>query len=189
MTNRIENGVFEYKSAASLFGLPIVHVNMGGMADGRPRPGVARGWIAIGGIAHGVVAGVGGVATGCIALGGLSFGAVALGGLAVAGLAVGGLAAGWWAIGGLAAGWYAIGGLALGWKAAIGGAAFANDFAIGGAASAAHANDQAAKEFFATTRFFSAGRAAMKQSQWALILLLLPIILPWLRRRQEGKGY
>ncbi len=178
----------EYKSKSSLMGLPLIHVNLGAMEDGRPRVGVARGWIAIGTVAHGVIAGVGGAATGCVAAGGVAFGAVALGGLAIAALAIGGVALGWWAVGGLAAGWYAIGGLALGWKAALGGAAFANDFSLGGAASAVHANDQAAKEFFASTPFFSEGRNAMRHSQWVLILLLLPAVLPWLKAKSRSEA-
>ncbi len=181
----------EYRSAASLLGLPLVHVNFGGRVDGNPRASVARGWIAVGGIANGVLIGLGGIATGAIAIGGVSLGGLALGGLAVAGLAIGGGAIGWYAAGGLAIGWFAIGGLALGWKAALGGAAFANGFALGGAAAAAHANDAAAKEFFSHAQFFSAGRAAMQKSQWALLLLLLPLLLPWLTRRIQERpdGY
>lgn len=178
----------EYKSPSSLLGLPLIHVNFGAMEDGRPRAGVARGWIAIGGVAHGVLAAVGGVATGGLALGGLSVGIVGLGGLAAAALAIGGVALGYWAIGGLAAGYYALGGLALGWKAALGGAAFANEFALGGAASAAHANDEAARAFFAQKPFFTIGRAAMAQSQWLLVLVALPLLLPWLKRQNPNNG-
>ena len=113
----------DYKSKATLFGLPVLHVTSGlNPETGRVR--VSRGIIAIGGIAQGVVA-CGGVAMGGIAFGGLSLGIFAYGGLAIGLLALGGLALGLLgalgggaaapiAVGGLAAGVFAKGGLALG---------------------------------------------------------------------------
>ena len=78
----------DYRSKATLFGLPLLHVTSGlDPATGRQR--VAKGLIAIGGIAKGVVA-IGGVAMGGFAFGGLAVGVFAYGGLALGLLAFGG---------------------------------------------------------------------------------------------------
>ena len=82
----------EYKSKATLFGLPLVHVATGlDPVTGKRR--TAKGIIALGNIARGVVA-IGGVAMGVVALGGLGLGLVAFSGLAIGVIAVGGLAVG-----------------------------------------------------------------------------------------------
>ena len=105
----------EYRSKKMLFGLPLVHIVWGPAFNpftGRMR--IAKGIIAIGGIAVGVLA-MGGLAFGVIALGGLAIGLAALGGAALGVmLAIGGLAVGFVALGGAAIGYYAIGGGALG---------------------------------------------------------------------------
>jgi hypothetical protein len=106
----------EYKSKTQLFGLPLVHIVYGpafNPATGKLR--VAKGIIAIGGIAIGVLA-IGGAAIGVFALGGLALGLLAaMGGAAIgAGLSVGGFAIGSAAIGGFAIGYYALGGGAFG---------------------------------------------------------------------------
>lgn len=119
---------YEYKSKRTVFGIPLLHVNMGW-----GRPYVARGIIAIGDVSIGLIS------LGVLAVGGLCFGALALGLFAFAGLAAGllafgGIAVGILAGGGVAVGVLAFGGLAIG-KYAAGGAAFASDIAVGGAAS------------------------------------------------------
>jgi hypothetical protein len=109
----------EYRSEATLFGLPLVHVATGiDPQTGRKR--VAKGILAVGDVAVGVFAlggvafgGVtfGGVALGLVSLGGLALGLLlALGGAAVGGVAVGGGAVGLVAVGGGAFGYYALGG-------------------------------------------------------------------------------
>ena len=113
---------FEYRSAATLFGLPLVHINVAGRR-GLSTMRTARGILAIGDLAIGVVA-VGGVALGGLAMGGMAVGAIgfaglaagllALGGVAVGGFALGGCAIGAVAVGGFAAGWFAVGGEAVG---------------------------------------------------------------------------
>ena len=120
---------YEYKSKRTLFGLPLVHINMGfGLR-------VAKGIIAIGDISIGVLS-IGGLALGLISFGGLAFGlllvlagigvgAVALGGLVVGVLATGGLALGWFTFGGIACGVYSAGGVAIASKIAVGGVASA----------------------------------------------------------------
>lgn len=111
---------YEFKSALSLFGLPLVHIAQGiDPQTGRPR--VARGILAIGNVAFGVVA-----------IGGVAFGGLALGGMAVGVLALGGMAAGFAALGGMSfAVWLALGGLAISAQYAIGGLALA-PHALGG---------------------------------------------------------
>lgn len=114
---------YEYVSKRSLWGLPLLHVNLG---IGLRR---AKGIIAIGNIATGVVA-LGGVATGALSIGALSLGILASGGVAAGGIAVGGLAVGLMALGGLAIGIVALGGLSIGVYAA-GGASFAAKVGVG----------------------------------------------------------
>ncbi|WP_411676046.1 helix-turn-helix domain-containing protein [Caproicibacter sp.] len=123
------NRHYEYKSTRKLFGLPLVHVNLGrGLYT-------ARGIVAVGNIAFGAVS-VGGISVGILALGGLAFGMLAVAGFS-AGLllAIGGVAVGTVAVGGCAVGILSVGGLAVG-KYALGGCALASDIAVGGYASA-----------------------------------------------------
>jgi hypothetical protein len=116
----------EYRSKATLLGLPIVHIAMSSVVDGRFRRGVATGWIAIGDVAFGILFASGGLAVGGISLGGLAIGVLPIGGLALGALAVGGVALGIVAIGGAAFAWYA----------AVGGLAVAHTYAAGGVAIA-----------------------------------------------------
>jgi hypothetical protein len=116
----------EYRSSATLFGLPIVHIAMSSVVNGQFRRGVATGWIAIGDVAFGIL----------FASGGLAIGGISLGGLAVGVLPIGGLALGALAFGGVALGIVAIGGAAVAWHAAIGGLAVAAHYAAGGLAIA-----------------------------------------------------
>lgn len=116
---------YEYKSKRTVFGMPLLHVNVGW-----GRPYVAKGIFAVGGIAVGVVS-LGGIAFGVFAFGALALGLLSFAGIAVGLLACGGMAAGGAALGGAAVGIFAFGGLAAG-KYAVGGAAFASDIAVGG---------------------------------------------------------
>ena len=166
-----------YRSEATFLGLPLVDINLGAPTppEGGKLPGsstpdggrrVARGWIAIGDDARGILLAIGSTARGLVALGGRAFGAVSFGGMALGLVAfggigmgvlgIGGLGAGVYAFGGGAVGWRSAGGLAIGWdiacgggafayRAAIGGAAVALDYAVGGEARARHANDEAAR--------------------------------------------
>jgi hypothetical protein len=108
---------FEYRSKASVFSLPLLHVNFAGRRpDGARSLARATGLVAIGNVAVGVVA-CGRVAVGGLALGALvGFGPLALGGaVAAGGMALGGgVAAGYHAFGGAAAGYAAVGGVAVG---------------------------------------------------------------------------
>jgi len=109
---------YEYKSKTTIYGLPLVHINLGRGAK------VAKGVIAIGNIA------IGGLAIGLFSLGILSIGIISLAILALGSIAVGGMA-----LGGIAIGIIGIGGLAIG-QYSIGGCAIAKDIALGGYAKA-----------------------------------------------------
>lgn len=119
---------YEYKSKATLFGLPLVHINIGfGLYK-------AKGVFAFGNIAAGLVS-MGAVSAGLLSFGLFAAGLVALGLLAAGGIAAGAFAAGILAVGGIAAGYIAIGGMAFG-AYSIGGLAMASNVAMGGYASA-----------------------------------------------------
>ena len=121
---------YEYKSRRTLFGLPLVHINIGRWIPGQKHcraKGVvaignfASGFLALGGIASGIFS-VGGISAGLFSLGGLAVGLLlAAGGFSVGTVAVGGLALGIFAMGGGAFGIYALGGAAVGQKIAAGG--------------------------------------------------------------------
>lgn len=90
---------FEYKSEATLFGLPVIHVNTGGRYSNR----VAKGIIAIGDVSFGVIS-LGGVGIGLFTFGGVGIGLIGLGGIGIGVIGIGGIAVGWHAIGGIAVG-------------------------------------------------------------------------------------
>lgn len=127
LNSLIKNLRFEYKSKTTVFGVPLVHINIGIFA-------VAKGIIAIGPVAVGVVSigviAIGLIAFACLALGGAALGAIAggvlsFGGVAVGIIAFGGLAVGVMSIGGCSIGLFAIGGYANGRFIAVG------DYAVG----------------------------------------------------------
>ncbi len=127
---------YEYKSTATAFGLPLVHVHL---SRGRGKPAVAKGIIAIGDVAIGVLS-VGGLAIGLAAFGGVSLGLLlAIGGMAAGTVVFGGLGIGVFVLGGLAIGIYSFGGCAVALRLAVGGAAVSNHAALGGAVDAPHA--------------------------------------------------
>jgi hypothetical protein len=105
-------GAYEYKSKATIFGMPLVHIVSGMAPGGRLKP--AKGFIAIGNIAIGIIA-VGGAAVGVLCFAGVGIGLISFAGLAIGlGAAFGGLAVGYIAAGGIAIGIYAVGGLTYG---------------------------------------------------------------------------
>jgi RNA polymerase sigma factor (sigma-70 family) len=120
---------FEYRSRASLLGLPLVHVLFARNVAGRRRP--VRAWIAAGDRAFGVIAAFGAVAVAPLAIGAVAVGLIGWGACGFGVVAFGGLAVGVWAIGGIVIGWSAMGALALGWHTALGGWAAACDYADG----------------------------------------------------------
>lgn len=130
----------EYKSRATLFGIPLLHIAFGiDPRTGRKR--VARGIVAIGDIAVGLLS-FGGLAMGGVTVGGLGVGLVSLSGMAIGLLAaIGGFAIGGFAWGGFAVGVIASGGFAVGYYA-HGAAGF------GVHVLASHVQDPEARAFF-----------------------------------------
>ncbi len=205
----------QWTSSVHLLGLPLVEIRFGSprpspgeAPDGRRPPNVARGWIALGERAYGVIFAMGNVAVGGIAVGGvfsaglvalgaINLGVVAVGALSIGVVGIGGLGAGVFALGGVAVGWFAAGGCAMAWRAAKGGVAWAHDFALGSPATAAHANDQAARDFIEQCGFFETGeRLALALSRlegWTQLvvfaLVALAVCALWpvaYRRRPPG---
>lgn len=127
------NRIYEYKSKANLFGVPVVHIKFSRFG----KPAVAKGIIAIGTVSVGVIS-IGALPVGVVCLGGAALGLFSFGGLAIGLLlAAGGLAVGGMAIGGVAVGLGALGGLAVG-KIAFGGYAVGT-VAVGAQAVGEHA--------------------------------------------------
>lgn len=119
---------FEYKSKTTVFGVPLVHVNIG---LGRVAKGIfSFGLVSVGVVSVGLVS-VGLLAFGTVALGLISLGAislgliVALGAVAIGMIALGGLAIGCFSMGGCSIGLFAFGGYANGRFIAVG------DYAVG----------------------------------------------------------
>jgi predicted Ser/Thr protein kinase len=163
---------FEYKSKATWFGLPLVHIASGvDPATGKRRN--AKGIIAMGDRAQGVVA-MGGFATGVLAFGGFTIGIVPCGGFALGLFSTGGFALGLLAsYGGIAIAPIAMGGLVLGY------------YAFGGGGWGVHRDDPAAMEFFKTIKgpmlFYV---TLMMILLWTIISLIVP---KWVQRRADRK--
>lgn len=176
-----------WNSRAACLGLPLVSIafsdpdrDFSGLGNGENEgKQIAKGWIAIGDRAIGLLAfgnlafggiAVGSVSVGVVAVGGFAAGGIALGGVTLAVLSFAGFAFGVGAIGGLAVGGWSYGGAAFGWKAASGGFATAQEFAVGGAAYAEHANDAVAKSYIESQFFFEIGQAYSNylQSPWGV---------------------
>jgi RNA polymerase sigma factor (sigma-70 family) len=182
----------EYRSRATLLGLPLIHWRSFGSVQ---RPGEkvqpAVGWIAIGEKAYGVLYASGGFAVGGIATGGVSVGLLSFGGLSIGLLAFGGFAAGAVALGGGAIGLIASGGMALGWHAALGGMAAARELACGVAALGNHVNDAVARNFFAQHHWLNFTQARPRNLFWMLcfgpILVQMTFWILW-RRRMEKRA-
>jgi len=173
---------YEYRSPATLLGLPLVHIRFNCLVAGKRQPAI--GWIAMGDKAFGVLGAFGGIAVGVFSFGGLAIGLVGLGGIGVGVFAFGGFSVGVIAMGGAALGYMAMGGGAIGWLAASGGATVARHFAVGGGAIAPHANDAAARAFMRGSYFFS--------HEWAIydfVILFSWLVPPMLtlyhKRRRE----
>lgn len=115
---------YEYKSKKTLFGLPLIHVNVGkGLY-------VSKGIISIGTISIGFFS-LGLLSLGLLSLGVASFGIISLGVIAIALLlALGSIAIGTIALGSLAIGLYSIGAVSIGYFS-IGAMSIARYVAIG----------------------------------------------------------
>jgi RNA polymerase sigma factor (sigma-70 family) len=174
---------YEYRSPCTFLGLPLVHVLFNAEENGKPLP--ARGWIAFGNRAYGILYAAGVFSVGGISCGASAIGIIAIGGFSAGLFSFGGMAVGVAAMGGGSIGYMALGGGAIGWLAAGGGAAVARHFAVGGGVIAQHANDHAANVFMQTNPFFRNGHVIF----WILICFswIVPsgstLLYKWLRQR------
>jgi hypothetical protein len=162
---------WEYRSAAQLWGWPLVHIVWGpDPATGKSPP-----------------------AKGIIAIGGLAIGGVAIGGTAMGGLTLGGLSLGVFAFGGTAIGAFAIGGLALALLVGLGGLVFApvalgltavGYLALGNVAVGVHAIgpnivDPAARDFFVKWADAIVGPAITVVFATAAITAIVAAVMAW----------
>lgn len=114
---------YEYKSKKTLFGLPLVHVNVGRgfkKAEGIVAIGnAATGVVAIGLVSIGIIS-IGVASVGFIGLGVICAALLAIGTFALGGIAIGAIAVGVFAFGAIAAGMFSFGALAVASQVAIG---------------------------------------------------------------------
>jgi RNA polymerase sigma factor (sigma-70 family) len=161
---------YEYRSPRTFLGLPLLHIRLNCVEAGKTLP--AKGWVAVGNRAYGILFAAGTFAVGVISWGPVAVGALACGAFGIGLFAFGGLAIGLAAIGGAAVGYVAFGGGVIGWLGASGGAALAHHFALGGGALAAHANDPAAQAFMQGSLFFR--HAGLLANTLIILTSLLP---------------
>ncbi|MGH7941363.1 MAG: RNA polymerase sigma factor [Limisphaerales bacterium] len=179
---------FEYRSAWSLFGLPLIHIRIGDRFD-LMRPPV-KAWIAIGSsYAIGVIFASGGIAVAPICFGGVGIGIVSYAVVALGIFSAGPLCLGVWAFGALAIGWQVCCGCGIAWNAAAGGVVIAHNFAVGGLVHAAHANTEIARQFIQQAPYFRVSQVIAHYYLW--MIWIVPIVLQsWLvkraRRREVG---
>ena len=178
---------YEFRSRASLFGLPLVHVRLGDRFDVLRGP--VKAWIAIGSShAVGVIFASGGIAIAPFSFGGIAIGLLPFGAIAFGVFPIGAIAIGGWAYGALAIGWQVFCGCGIAWKAAMGGLAIAHDFAVGGIALAAQANTETAKLFIRQNWFFHCGLAISHYGLWMIFVIptvLQSRVVARARRRRE----
>lgn len=115
---------YEHKSKRTLFGLPLVHVNIG-LGAYRAKGIISIGMISTGLLSLGLLSigilSLGMLSLGLIALGSFAFGGLSIGAISVGLMAIGGVAVGVLSMGGLSIGMYSWGGCAIGAKIAFGG--------------------------------------------------------------------
>ena len=155
-----------YKSSTRLLGLPLVHIATGPPEGSTRVRGIAKGWIAVGDIAFGIVFAFGGLAVGALSVGGLSIGVLAVGGLSTGILAVGDLSTGILTFGGLALAAFAVGSGAIAVWAANGGLAVADEYTLGGPAIGSNAITDVARTYFDSSVFFRVATMAARRSRW-----------------------
>lgn len=180
--------MWEYRSRATLFGLPLVHCRSGRQPGQPLQPAV--GWIAFGDKAYGILFASGGVAVGGISFGGVSVGLLSFGGISVGLLTFGGVALGGLALGGVAIGLVASGGIVVAWHAAVGGIAIAHELAMGGAVLANHINDPVAQEFFARHHWLDITQPGPRNLFWIVSfapMLLQMLFWNWARQKSAKR--
>ena len=182
---------YEYRSRLSLLGLPLVHVRLGDRFDVLRGP--VKAWIAIGSShAVGVIFASGGIAIAPLSFGGIAIGLLPFGAIGVGLVSLGAISLGWWSYGGLAFGRQVFCGCGVAWQAAMGGIAFAHDYAIGGIAAAAQANTEIARQFFQHNWFFQCAKTVSDHGLLMMLVWVIPVTLMARvagrarRRREQG---
>jgi RNA polymerase sigma factor (sigma-70 family) len=167
---------YEYRSRLSLFGLPLVHIRLGGRFDVLRGP--VKAWIAIAtSHAVGVIFASGTIAVAPISFGGIAIGLLPFGAIAAGMLAIGACSLGVWTTGGLVIGWQVFGGCAIAWNAASGGVAVAHDMALGGIARAAQANTDIARQFVQSNLFMQFAQMVSHHPILVALIWILPLSL------------
>lgn len=180
---------FEFRSRATLLGLPLLHIRTGDRFDVVRGP--VKAWIAIGSShAVGVIFASGGLAVAPISFGGIAIGLLSFGAIALGVFPVGAIALGLWAYGGLAFGGQVFCGCGLAWNAAAGGVVAARDFASGAIAFAREANSPMVNDLFQKNLFFRVTSAINKHGFLLMLLWVIPVtlqarVVALARRRRE----
>lgn len=190
------NGVYpkpawEYRSKASLFGLPLVHIRAGDRFAVVKKP--VKAWVAVGHTAIGGLFALGAATIAPISIGGLSIGLVSLGGLALGGVCAGGIALGIWPVfGALLIGWQAFNGcFAIAWNQAVGMFSLAHDYALGKFAHAAQVNNDIARQVIFPNPFFRLAEFVARRWIWLNLFWIVPFFVMWLmarKRRQQSEN-
>jgi RNA polymerase sigma factor (sigma-70 family) len=176
---------YEYRSPATLFGFPLVHIRLNRNSASGLQP--VKAWIAIGECPLGLLFAFGGTAIAPIAIGGGAIGIIAFGGCAIGPLACGGFTIALASFGGLALGYQSFGGFALAWHAAVGGIAIAHTYALGDIALAAHANNALADATLSHERFFRTTQFLAKYSVLLNALWVVPLLF-WRRALRKSNN-
>jgi RNA polymerase sigma factor (sigma-70 family) len=164
----------EYRSRATLFGWPLVHIRLGDRFDVLRGP--VKAWIAVGGShAVGLLFAWGGLAVAPICLGGITIGIVPFGAIALGVFSFGAASAGVWAYGGAAIGWQVFCGCGLAWHSAVGGIVAARDFALGGIGRAAEMNNAMAHQFFQQDIFSRIAQTISNHNILMMLIWVLPV--------------
>jgi hypothetical protein len=185
---------WEYRSKASLFGLPLIHIRIGDPFAFVKKPVTA--WVAVGNSAIGGLFAFGAMAIAPLSIGGLAFGFLSFGGLSIGIFALGAIALGVWPLfGGLIVGWQAFGGcFAIGWNAAVGDFALAHDLALGRIACAAQANNGIARKILEPNLAWRCAQFIGNHWLWINLLWVVPFSIQGLiiararRRQQQGES-
>ncbi|HWA10060.1 MAG TPA: sigma-70 family RNA polymerase sigma factor [Opitutaceae bacterium] len=177
---------YEYRSAATLLGWPLVHIRLVRRVPGRDEP--VKAWFAAGDRAVGLIFAYGGFVVAPVSIGGVAIGFFSLGACALGIFTLGACTVGLWASGGVALGWQAFGGFGVAWNLAVGGVVFARDFALGNLAYAAEANNPVAHAFAVAQPFYRLMETLQPFSVVINLLWVVPLILwRWAISRQVRK--
>jgi RNA polymerase sigma factor (sigma-70 family) len=170
--DRVGSSAGEYRSAWTLFGVPLVRIRFASPDEGEPP---VFAWFAGGDRAYGLVAAWGGFAMAPFSIGAICVGLVAIGNVSLGVISIGTIGIGLLTVGAMSVGVKAYAWLsALGWHTAqSGGFAIARIAAEGPIALAQHANDPIARQILAEP---NAERNHMVILTAVVLLSLMPVI-------------